>query len=231
MKRFYKDVGIGRVGAQWSVLLDGKAIKTPAKAALELPTEALARAIADEWVAQGEAVKPQDMPLMRLACTAIDRVAPQVAAVIEEIAGYGRSDLLCYRADSPADLVERQSRLWQPWIDWAAGTLGAVMAVTRGVRHVEQGADALAALRKAVAAHDHYGLSGLHALVTSYGSLILGLAAASGAAKPEAAWDASRCDEAYQQERWGIDADAVKRSRNIKAEIDAALRFVALLGA
>jgi len=231
MKRFYKDAGIGEAGRGWAVLLDAKAIKTPAKAALELPTKNLARAIAEEWAAQGENVRPQEMPLMRLACTAIDRVMPQISVVVDELAGFGRSDLLCYRADNPADLVERQARLWQPWLDWAAQTLGATMVVTQGVRHVEQGTQALAALRKAVEAFDAFGLSGLHALVTGYGSLILGLAAATGAAPAEVAWAAARCDEAYQEERWGIDPEALKRSRNIKFDIDAALRFVALLKA
>lgn len=231
MRRFYKDAGIGEAGRGWAVLLDAKAIKTPAKAALELPTKNLAQAIAVEWAAQGENVRPQEMPLMRLACTAIDRVAPQAPAVVDELVGYGRSDALCYRATGPADLVERQARLWQPWLDWASRALGATMVVTQGVRHVEQDEGALASLRKAIQAFDAFGLSGLHALVTGYGSLILGLAAATGAAAPEIAWEAARCDEAYQEERWGIDAEALKRSRNIKDEIDAALRFVALLKA
>jgi chaperone required for assembly of F1-ATPase len=231
MKRFYKTAGVGPAvdGAGWSVLLDGKAIRTPAKAALVVPTRALAEAIAEEWAAQSGNVKPASMPLMRLACTAIDRVAPQMAEVIAEIAGFGRSDLLCYRAEGPRELVERQVELWQPWLDWAAERLGARLLTTRGVSPVEQPPEALAALRASVEAFDAFHLTGLHGLVTGYGSLVLGLAVMKAALSPELAWQAAQCDETYQEERWGSDAEALARRRGLKADIDATHRFVAVL--
>jgi chaperone required for assembly of F1-ATPase len=231
MKRFYKAASAGEAAGEggWKVLLDGKSVRTPAKAALVVPTRALAEAIAEEWTAQGETIKPAGMPLMRLACTAIDRVAPQMAAVIAEIAGFGRADLLCYRAEGPQELVERQARLWQPWLDWATERWGARLLTTRGVSPIEQPAEALVALRNAVSLYDPFRLTAVHGLVTGYGSLVLGLAVMNAALAPEAAWEAAQCDEAYQEERWGVDAEALARRRSLKADVDAALRFAALL--
>ena len=44
-KRFYKDASVVRSELGFSVELDGRAIKTPAKTTLTLPSEALAIAI------------------------------------------------------------------------------------------------------------------------------------------------------------------------------------------
>lgn len=231
MKRFYRQAAAVQEGGVWGVRLDGKGIKTPAKAALGVPTQALALAIAAEWNSQGETVKPKTMPLMRLACTAIDWVGPGIGPSVDEIAAYGKSDLLCYRAAEPPDLVARQDALWQPWLDWAARELGTRLVCTVGIGAVDQSPEALAALRAAVAAVDAFRLTALHALVTGYGSLVLGLAVLRGAAAPEAAWAAARCDETYQEERWGADAEAAARVRNLKADIDAALHFAAALTA
>ncbi|MHA1569115.1 MAG: ATP12 family chaperone protein [Alphaproteobacteria bacterium] len=228
MKRFYEQVGTDRGAAGWEVHLDGRAVRTPAKAPLVLPGAALAEAIAGEWAAQEETVDPAAMPLLRLACTAIDRVAPRRDGVIDEIAAFGGSDLLCYRATEPDALVARQDAAWQPLLDWAAARLDARLRVTVGVAPVAQPDDALAALRAAVAGRDDMTLSGLHALAAATGSLILSLAILEGEIAADAVWGAAQLDEDWQIEKWGEDAEATAQRSALRADIDATLRFLAL---
>lgn len=229
MKRFYKNAAAAAVEGGFGVTLDGKPVRTPARAILAAPNSALAEAVAAEWRDQGEEVVPGTMPLMRFACTAIDRVTGQREAVIEETAGYGGADLLCYWAEHPAELQRRQAKAWRPLLDWAARALGAPLTVTEGIIHVTQEEAALTQLRAAVAACDPWMLTALHAATTATGSLVLGLALAHEEIDTERAWKACRLDHEFQAEKWGEDAEAVQAAAGLRAELEAAARFMALL--
>lgn len=230
MKRFYRAAEVREGAGGWTVALDGRPVMTPARAHLALPTPALAAAVAAEWDGQGERVRPETMPLTRAANSAIDRVVPERAAVAMAVARYGESDLLCYRAEAPEGLVERQKALWDPLLGWAAETLGARLLLAEGVIHVAQPEPALARLREAVAAHDAWGLTALHETVTLTGSLVIGLALSHGAVATETAWEAGRVDEAWNAEQWGEDAEAAARAAARKRDFDAAIRLMRLLG-
>ena len=231
MKRFYKEVSVSftspRHGRGWLVLLDGRAIKTPKRKDLALPVQALAEAVAGEWQAQADEVKPQTMPLTRLANTAIDRVFGREADVVEKVLAFA-NDHLCYRAAAPADLVARQTAAWNPLLEWAARRFGARLETGTGVAHIAQPDEALAALRPAVAAYDPFVLVGLHNAVTVLGSLVLGLALAEGRLQAEEAFALSQLDERYQAENWGEDGEAAARARSLAAELSAAARFMGL---
>lgn len=231
MRRFYKTVGVEGGPGGWEVRLDGRPVRSPAKAVLRLPGAALAEAIAGEWAAQGEKVEPASMPLLRLACTAVDRVAPRRAAVVDDIVAYGGSDLLCYRATEPVELIARQQEIWQPLLDWAADRFGARLRVTAGIAPIDQPAPALAVLRDAVAERDDPTLAGLHALTAATGSLVIALAALEAEIDGDALWRAAQLDEDWQIERWGEDAEAAARRTALRADIDATLRFLALVAA
>ena len=231
MKRFYRRVAVADEGAGFRVALDGRPIKTPAAAALVLPSRALAEAVAEEWRGQGDEVEVAAMPLMRLACTGIDRVAPRRKAVVTEIAGFAGTDLVCYRAEAPPALVERQRRAWQPLIDWAARHHGARLRVARGVMPRRQPPAALEALESAVAAHNDMALTALWSATTATGSLVIALALAAGRLDAEAAFAAAQIDEAFQAERWGEEPMAARRRAGLRAEIVAAERFLRLLTA
>ena len=236
-KRFYAralweavaPVGEAQAGASFRVLLDGKAVKTPAKAEMALPSQALAEAIAAEWQVQGENVEVRTLVLTGLAWTAIDRVGPGRERVVDELAGFGGHDSICYHAEAPADLAARQRALWQPLLDWAADTLDAPLAVTTGVVSIEQPSGALAALRRAVAKRDEFELTALNAVASAAGSLVIGLALVAGRLDAAAAFEAAQLDESYQLERWGADPEAARRRAAIKADLDTAARFLALL--
>ncbi len=234
MKRFYKETSVDAApdGGGHRVLLDGRPMRTPAKAVLLLPNVDLAEAIAAEWRAVPEAaeINVAHLPLTRLAATGLDRVGIQRDRVIEDTAKYAGSDMLCYRATEPTTLVERQARLWQPLLDWAAERYGARLAVVEGLSFVEQPAAALEALRAAVAAHGDFGLSALYNLTHIAGSLVLALAVSEGHLAAEDAFAAAQLDELYQVERWGADPIATRRHEGIRVDIAAGARFLALLG-
>ncbi|MDX1574835.1 MAG: ATP12 family protein [Kiloniellales bacterium] len=229
LKRFFKEARAAAREGGYGVQLDGRDIRTPGKAALVLPSAGLAEAVAGEWAAQGARIEPATMPLMSLACTAIDQVAPNRGAVIGELVGYGESDLLCYRAEHPEALVARQAEIWQPLLDWAARNLDAPLRVTCGIRYQPQPEDALAALRRNVEALDDFPLTALDCATRASGSLVIALALHRGRLDAEAAFEAAELDATFQIELWGEDPEATRRRAAILADLAAARRLMELL--
>jgi chaperone required for assembly of F1-ATPase len=226
MKRFYKTVSVAPGEGGFGVLLDGKPVKTPARNQLELPTEKLANAIAAEWQAQGDEVVATAMPLLRLANSVIDGVAANREGVIDAILRFGENDLLCYRAHQPPELAVRQRSGWDPVLDWARQRFGAHMTVAQGLTHVDQSAEALTALRQALDGFDAFTLGALHVVASITGSTVLALAVAEGKVSGSQAFVLSRIDEAYQAEKWGEDAEAVKRATALAHELDKAVELI-----
>lgn len=230
MKRFYKEARTGPAeGGGYAILLDGRPVRTPARAALIVPAERLAAAIAGEWNRQGEKIDPRTMVLTGLANAAIDRVAPDPEAFAGILAAYGESDLLCYRAEGPPPLVQRQSDAWDPLLDWARGRLEVDFETTDSILHRAQPAATLARLGRAVAALDPFRLAALAPLVTISGSLVIALALAEGAITLDEAWAASSLDEAWQAEKWGEDGLAAAALEARRREFEAAYTFLRLL--
>ena len=232
MKRFYKNVAASAAAdGGYTVLLDGKAVKTPKRALLSLPNLPLAEAIAEEWRGQGETLDTQSMPLTRLAFAALDVVMPERERVAEEALKYAGTDLLSYRAEEPPELVARQAHVWDQLLDWAAETYGARLRVGSGIRHVAQSPEAIQELRQAITRYDEFELAALHTATTITGSLVLALALAEEEVSAEEAFAAATLDETFQAEKWGRDAEAEKRRQHLLAELSAAEHFLRLLEA
>ncbi len=221
-KRFYQTATVGEAGADgFPVLLDGKPIKTPARRALAAPNIALAEKLAAEWNAQTETIDPARMPLTRLANAAIDGVTDQAQAVAEEVAKYLGSDLLFYRAETPAGLVARQAQLWDPLLAWAHDELGARFVLAQGIVHVAQPGEAIAAARKAIPL-EPWKLAAVAAITTLTGSALLALALERGAIDADAAWAAAHVDEDWQMSQWGSDKQELERRAMHFTEMQAA---------
>jgi chaperone required for assembly of F1-ATPase len=229
LKRVYRDVSTRPANGGWGVALDGRAMRTPAKHELLVPTEALAAAVAAEWDAQQDEVRPATMPLTRLAATTVDRTAVQRDQIVAETAKYASTDLVCYRADRPPELVARQQAVWGPLLDWAMRRYDAALAVTSGVIPRRQSPEALNAFAAVVAAQDDFRLTALHTLTAACSSLVIALAVFEGRLNAEAAFAASQLDETFQIEQWGEDAETAARRRALAEDIAAAARFAALL--
>lgn len=225
MKRFYKDV---TVSPERGILLDGRALKTPARAALILPNDALAKAVAEEWRAQGEEVDPRSMPVTGLANAAIDRVAPDVQAFAASLAQYGETELLCYRADSPPELVALQAQRWDPLLDWARSRYDVDFTLVAGIMHQPQPMATISRLGDVVVAADPFALAALNPIVTIGGSLVLALALLEEAVLPEDAFDLAHLDELWQAKQWGEDDLAVAGREARKRDFLAACRFLEL---
>ena len=225
MKRFYKEVGI----ANGAIQLDGRAVRTPARALLVLPTAALAESVAAEWRAQGDSIDPRSMPLTGLANAAIDRVAPDAAAFARPIALYAETDLLCYRADESPELVARQAASWDPLLAWASRRYDVHFAVTTGIVHVAQPTTTVARLSEALTALDAFSLAAMSPLVTISGSLVTALALLEREIDAETAFDVTHLDELWQVEKWGEDFLATQTREAHRADFLAAARFAALV--
>ncbi len=224
-KRFWKSADVAETEAGFTVHLDGRAVKTPAKAPLVVPTHAMAQAIAAEWDAQDGHIDPNKMPVTRAANAAIDKVSHQHAEVAQMIAGYGDTDLICYRADSPVELVARQAAAWDPLLEWAAEALGARLKPVTGLMHSPQDPKALAALAQRVHQLDAYRLTAFHDLVGLSGSLIIGFAALHDLHDIQALWRLSRVDETWQEDLWGVDEEAQEQAAKKESEFQSAKIF------
>lgn len=229
-KRFYKDVGVEPRDGGFAILLDGRPVRTPHKNHLQVPTAALAEAIGDEWRAQGEYIDPATMHLTRLANTAIDAVSAKMPEVANEIVAFAGSDLLCYRAEGPRDLVHRQAAAWDPVLRWVGERIGATFTIVEGIMPVSQPAETLSAVAAAIAPLDAFRLSALHVMTTLAGSAVLALARLMGRLSADQAWTAAHVDEDWQIAQWGEDAEAAARRKRRHAEFSAASRLLDLLG-
>lgn len=226
MKRFWTDVTVDAAGG---IALDARPVRTPGRVPLILPTAALADAVAAEWRAVEGEIDPRAMPLTGLANAAIDRIAPDPTRFADDLARYAASDLLCYRADAPAELVARQATAWDPPLDWARTRYDVHVAVTRGIMHVDQPAATVARLSDAVRALGAFDLAALSPVVTITRSLILALALIERAMPPDAIWTTAHVDEDWQTERWGEDDLAARAAAARRADYDAAVRFLEAL--
>lgn len=227
-KRFYAQTAVSEVEGGFAVLLDGRTLSTPRGTPLILQSAALARAIAGEWEAQEEEINPRTMPMTGLANAAVDRIGPEREAMIERLRGYAETDLLCYRAEEPEDLIRRQQRHWQPLLDWAEEAHGIHLTVTSGVVPVAQPGSAREALSAVLEGCDDFEVTALVGLAAATGSLIIAMALAAGRIDAAEAFSLAFLDENFQSERWGMDAEALARLRAIEGDIQAAARLLDL---
>lgn len=229
-KRFYAEVSVGERDGGYAVLLDGKPVRTPGRALLILPTEEVARLVADEFAAQQSEIDPVTMPVTRIANSAVDGVTKEPQAVAEDIVKYSGTDLLLYRAGSPQALVERQAGAWDPVLDWVRRELGARFILAEGVMHVAQPAESIEAVRRHLGGRaEPLRLAAVHVMTTLTGSALLALAVEAGALDVDAAWDAAHVDEDWNIEQWGTDAEAQARRAFRKADMIAAANLIAAL--
>lgn len=229
MKRFWKTATTVPQDGGWGIALDGRPVRTPARAPLVVPSERLAEAIAAEWNAQGSDIDPAAMPMTGIANAAIDLATGDRAAFAETIAAYAQTDLLCYRDDRDAALQGEQAATWNPLLAWAEARHGIEFALAQGVLPIDQPAATVAALREAVHALDPFRLAPLSPLVTIGGSLVAGLALVEDAFAANTLWEAVSLDELYQERRWGADSEAQKARDRRAADWGNAARFLRLL--
>jgi chaperone required for assembly of F1-ATPase len=231
VKRFWTEVSVAPEANGWGIRLDARPVRTPMRAALVVPTEPLAGAIATEWSEVAEDIDPSAMPLTGLANAAVDRVAADREAFASGLARYAEADLACYRAEVPSGLVESQAKSWDALLAWARRRYDVDFCTTAGVVHVDQPSATVERLTHAIATLDPYRLAGLSPLVTIGGSLIAALAVLEGSLTPRQAWDAVTVDDRWQLDQWGSDAEAETALANRERDFFAAARFLELLDA
>ncbi len=228
-RRFWTAATVEPAEHGFAVLLDGRPVRTPAKTRLLLPTDVAARAVAAEWQAQDKVIDPRTMPVTRAANAALDKVTPQRDEVIGLLAAYGETDLICYRAPAPADLVARQAAAWDPLLDWASDRFGGRLVPVQGVIPASQPPRALAALRAPLDAMSPFQLTAMSDLIGLTGSLVLGLAAIERHLPCDDLWRLSRIDEDYQQELWGADEEASEQAAARCKAFHMAMDFFAMV--
>ena len=231
LKRFYKTVDVQAQNVGFAVVLDGKIVRTPMNAELIVPTKQLAVAVAEEWENQGETVVLDTMVMSGFVNTTLDLVRHRRVQVIDEITVYAETDLLCYLAEEPKELVEEQKLKWQPQLDWFADTFGVRLITSTGIMHVAQDPNSLKVVREIVDTRNVFSLTGLHVLTTGTGSIVLGLAVAEGALDASSASDLGQLDALYQSSLWGQDTFSLDVRDTVTRELMGAERYINLLAA
>jgi len=229
MKRFYEEVTLKSAPDGVRLKLDGRAVKTPAKLELLVPSGAFAEALAKEWREQGEEIDPKSMPLTRLANSVIDGVADRAEEVRTNLYAYGETDLIYYWAESPETLVDRQRAAWQPILDWAVDCFGAEFAPTTGLGLQPQDPGALSALKSEIDDFDLFSLAAIYEMTSLTGSVLIAVAVARDELPADAGWDAAHVDETFQIEQWGEDEEAKVRQASRRAAYLDAVRAIRLL--
>lgn len=230
IKRFYKQATVAEVPEGFALQLDGRSARTPGKRPLVAPLRAIAELIASEWAGQGATIEPASMPATRLANSAIDGVAQTMTETRAEIVRYSASDLVCYRAEDPAELVALQAKSFDPVLAWASEALGARFVIGQGIMFVEQPTAAREAFEAAVAKHQGpFALAALHSLTSLSGSALIALMLARGALDPREAWLAAHVDEDFQISKWGEDYEAAERRLARWREFEAAAQILRAL--
>lgn len=229
-RRFYTDVSVAEEGGVFNILLDGKHVRTPARNNLAVPSAALAEHVRAEWQAQAEVINPATMPVTKVVNTAIDGIAPDRQAVIDDIVRFAGNDLLCYRADGPVELVTRQKNGWDPLLEWVSAEEDARFITVEGVMHKAQPEKAVAAFAGLLSHHDSaLELAALHTITTLTGSAILALAFVSGIRSLDEVWALAHIDEDWAIEQWGEDEEATARRENRFVEMQTAATILASL--
>jgi chaperone required for assembly of F1-ATPase len=230
MKRFYTDVAVEPADGGFRVTLDGRPIRTQGGAAQVVPTRAVAEALADEWRAQGDEIDSKNFVLRDLADYAIDRVAPDPAASVARLLPYAETDTLCYRADPHEPLYRRQHALWEPLVQAFEARHGVRLERVSGIVHRPQPPETLARLSEVLATLDPFTLAALETLTSLAVSLTIGLLALEPDADPDALFAAANCEQDWQAEQWGWDAQA-EEGRKLRLEaFRQAVRFARLAG-
>ena len=229
MKRFYKEVTISKQDNAFIIKLDGRAIKTPLKDILLIPTLKIAEIIKAEWEAQKEEIDSFSMPYTKLANTAADRVEKRRSALIDELCHYAGNDQICYRAGFPSDLVRLQDKIWNPLLSWLLSQHDITLHVTTGIVHIEQDKAEIAKIRSITEALESYRLTCFYGMVTVTGSITIALNMIGGNITLESAWDAGHLDENYQSDQWGKDDEAEMRKDELKKELECSFTFYNLL--
>lgn len=224
-KRFWTNVEVVATDGGFTVKLDGRNVRTPGKVLLTVPTEAMAKEIAGEWEAQTERVDPRTMPWTRSANSAIDKLSVQRPEVEDHLIGYAGTDLVCYRADGPRGLVDRQAEGWDPILEFVQSTYQVRLNTTSGVMPVTQSADSMAMLRNVMTGMSDFAITGFHDIVTLSGSYLIAVAVVHDKVDPEAAWALSRIDEEWQIEQWGRDEEADAQAEIKREAFLHAVRF------
>ena len=217
-RRFYKAVSVIEIDGGFGVTLDGRNLRTPKAQPMVLPKRAIAEQVAQEWATQGETIEMATMHATRLANTAIETIGATREGVADQIAQYAGSDLVCYFAEDPAALVARQEAGWGPLLERALTDEGLRFVRCAGIVHKEQPPETLAKVREIARSLDDFVLAGLAFGVALFGSAVLGLALLRGWLSADEAYDLSRLDEAFQEEKWGVDAEAAERTARLRGE-------------
>ena len=228
-KRFYKEVSLEAVTDGFCVLLDGRIARTPGHNALEAPTKALADAVAKEWEAQDERLNHREMRLTALLAKAIDGGDAAASEGRQEILRYLETDALCYRADAPQKLVKRQAELWDPFLEWFHKDFGLDVVVTNGVMAVTQPAELIEAVAKVLLQATVFEIVAVANATKITGSAILAIVMGRGWVEPESVFRASRLDEHFQAEKWGVDEEAAERELLLQHDFYACAKFLRLL--
>jgi chaperone required for assembly of F1-ATPase len=229
-KRFYEAATVADLDQGWGIELDCRGVRTPSGGVLGVPVRALAEAMAQEWNAQGENVIPSSMPLCGLVNATIDRITIQPEVFHNQIEEYSKTDLICYWAENPTDLLKLQHDTWQPLIDWMKHRFGAEFRVTQEIVHLTQPDDAITIVRKEIESYAPFHLAAFTDMVTTLGSVIIALALYHNHLSVEQAFNAAFLDELYQADKWGDDLEAVQRREGLRSDLESTTRFLALLG-
>ena len=224
MKKFWKKVSIKKISFNsFQIMLDERILQTPLKRELILPNLNLAQEIAKEWDQDSINIKTESMIFYGLISTSLDKIIDNRNVYIDDILDYIDTDLICYRADNPKELVELQKSKWDPIILLVEKYIGTKVQVFIGVSPNKQHYTVHDGINNLIDQFDIFEISALHRITNITGSIFLSLCVLRKDISKNEVFELSFLDELWQEENWGFDKENSQKRKEISIELNKSI--------
>ncbi len=227
MKKFWKKVSIKKTSPNsFEIMLDERILQTPLKRELVLPNLNLTKEIVKEWDQVSKNINTESMILYGLISTSLDKIIDNRNSYIDDILDYIDTDLICYRAENPKELVELQKNKWDPIILLIEKYIGTKVQVFRGILPKKQHITVHSKLNNIINQFNNFEISALHRITSITGSIFLSLCVLKKDISKNEVFELSFLDELWQAENWGFDEETSQKRKEISIELNKTIFFL-----
>lgn len=227
MKKFWKIIEIQKNSSKsFQILLDKKKLKTPLKNELILSNQIIANEVLKEWDQNFDIINTENLVFYGLLSTAIDRIHEQRDAYISDIINFIDTDLICYRAEGPYDLVSLQNQNWNPILLLIEKYTKVNINIFKGIMPLEQDLKVHAEIKHFIINLSDVQISVLHRITNLIGSVFLSICILKKDLSKKQAYEFAFLDELWQAKNWGYEEEASIKRNKIRIELNRLIHFI-----
>ena len=230
MKKFWKIVQVKKkLKNSFEILLDKRILKTPMQKDLIFSNYKIAKETALEWDIDEKEINTENMVFYGLISTAIDKISNDKVSYIDNVLGFINTDLICYRADKPNELIDLQNSSWNPIISFIKKYIDVELKFFIGVMPSKQSLEIFNRLKTLINSFSDIEISALHRMTNLTGSIFISICILKGDVLKNEAFELSFLDELYQAKNWGVEQESLDKRDKIAKELNRIISFVELI--